>query len=351
MWEWLPLAIYLFVALFFSFLCSLLEAVILSLSRGHIESLIAQGHLYGQLLKEYKTNIDRPLAAILTLNTVSHTIGASGVGAEVYSLGGGDKWVTLASVVLTILILVLSEIIPKTLGAVYCKQLAALSVYIIRAMMWILYPIVVSLETISGWLTPETQSRISREEVKAVAELGQTEGALQHQENRVIQNLLALRNIRVKDILTPRSVMLAFKKDAKIKDVVEKHSPIRFSRIPVYGKDLDDVTGVVNRYKILSGYSEGSEEDDLGSITREIYVVPDTKSVAATLDVFLQKREQLFLVVDEYGGTEGIITLEDVIETLLGVEIVDEFDAVKDMRKLAKQLWERRQRDHEIHED
>ena len=344
------LTVYLVLALGVSFLCSLLEAVILSLSRGHIESVIAQGHQYGHLLKKYKTSIDRPLAAILTLNTVAHTIGASGVGAQVQIIWG-NRWVTLASIVLTILILVLSEIIPKTLGAVYCKKLAALAAYFIRAMMWTLFPIVVSLETLSRWLTPQTQSRISREEVKAVAELGQTEGALQHQENRVIQNLLALRNIRVKDILTPRHVMLAFKKDQTIKEVVEKHSPIRFSRIPVYGKDLDDVIGLVNRYKILSCYSEGSEGQGLTSIAREIYAVPDTKSVAATLDVFLQKREQLFLVVDEYGGTEGIITLEDVIETLLGVEIVDELDAVKDMRKLAKQLWEQRQRNHKFHED
>ena len=343
------LILYFSLALGVSFLCSLLEAVILSVSRGHVGSLIHAGHKSGVMLKGLKENIDRPLAAILTLNTVAHTVGAAGVGAQVGKITQGEQfWLAVASAILTVMILVFSEIIPKTLGAAHCKKLAPAAGYVIRVLMWLLYPIVVTLEYLSQMLTPqEAQNTISREEVRAVAELGRSEGALQQSENRVIQNLLHLRSIRAKDVLTPRSVMLAFKKSETVGDVVQKNSPIRFSRIPIYGKDLDDITGMVNRYKVLQAYSKGELTQSLESLARPIHAVPDTKSLASTLDVFVQKREQLFLVVDEYGGTEGIITLEDIIETLLGVEIVDEYDAVKDMRKLAQQLWERRQRRHQ----
>ncbi len=343
-WE---LALFFSLAMGVSFLCSQLEAVLLSVSRGHIESLISAGQRSGNLLKKLKEDIDRPLAAILTLNTVAHTIGAAGVGASAQKIWG-DSSLAITSAILTILILIGSEIIPKTLGAAYCKQLAPFTGYTILGLMRILFPVVWCLEKISSWITPDGKhSKISREEVKAVADLGHSEGALQSQENKIIQNILALKNIRVKDILTPRSVVLAFKKDEKIGDVVEKMSPIRFSRIPIYDKDLDDIIGLVNRYKILQAYSDGNGSDTLETIMRNIHPVPDTKTVASTMDDFVKHRNQLFLVVDEYGGTEGIVTLEDVIETLLGVEIVDEYDAVKDMRKLARQLGERRQRQYQ----
>ena len=341
------LIVYFSLALVVSFVCSLLEAVILSLSRGQIEAMIQRGQRGGELLKELKDDIDRPLAAILTLNTVAHTVGAAGVGAQVL-LVWGNQWVALASAILTVLILVFSEIIPKTLGAEYRQKLAPVCGRMIRFLVILLYPIVLVLERISSLFVPAgSESKVSREEVMAIAELGSDEGALHHQENRVIQNLLHLRNIRVIDILTPRSVMLSYQRNTTIKEVVEKHSPIRFSRIPIYSKDLDEITGIVMRYKILQEYSIGRGEEKLDSIKKPISAVPNTKSVASTLDEFIQKHEQLFLVVDEYGGTEGIVTLEDVIETLLGVEIIDEMDAVKDMRKLAKDLWERRRRQHQ----
>jgi len=338
---------YFLLALSISFLCSLLEAVLLSVSRGHIEIMIKKKAHSGELLKKFKDDVDRPLAAILTFNTISHTIGASGVGTQVKVLWPDVGWAgTFSAVILTILILILSEVIPKTIGAVYCNRLSSPAAYAIQAMMWPLkFGVQWALEKVSDLVSPAGMKvKISREEVMAVADLSHEDGVLHQQENRIIQNILHLKNIRAKDVLTPRAVVLAFSGEQTIGEVVDGYSPIRFSRIPIYDKDLDTITGLVNRYQILQGYSKGGQTDKLSSIAQPIHAIPDTKTLASTLEVFIDQRQQLFLVVDEYGGTEGIISLEDVIETLLGVEIVDEFDQVKDMRKLAKQIWERRQK-------
>ena len=178
----------------------------------------------------------------------------------------------------------------------------------------------------------------------AVAELGKLEGSLLKQETRLIQNILRLHKIHTRDILTPRSVLLAFQQDITIQEALYKHSPIRFSRIPIYGKDLDDLTGVVHRYELVRINAEGKGKLKLSEIAKPIHAIPDSKTVASVLDEFLRRQEQIFLVVDEYGGTAGIITLEDAIETLLGVEIVDEFDTVEDMRKLAQQIGAHRRK-------
>ncbi|MCK5271284.1 MAG: CBS domain-containing protein, partial [Sedimentisphaerales bacterium] len=185
---------------------------------------------------------------------------------------------------------------------------------------------------------------LSRDEMMAAVQIGQTDGILHTQESLIIQNMLRLRNIRVKDILTPRRVMLAFQKDTTIAEALEKHNPVRFSRIPVYGRDYDDIIGLVLRYKLMQLLADGKGHLTLAATTSPIHAIPDTKSVAATMDEFIKRREHIFLVVDEHGGTAGIITLEDAIETLLGVEIVDEFDTVEDMRKWALQQWEKRKR-------
>jgi len=340
----LPLILYFSFALGISFLCSLLEAVILSITPAYVSALQKDRPRAAHLLNELKSNIDRPLSAILTLNTVAHTVGAAGVGAEVLNLWS-SKYVAIASAVLTLLILIFSEIIPKTLGAVYAKRIAPASAYIIRSLIFILYPFVLALEAISNLLAKGgTRAKISREEMIATARIGQSQGTLQIREFRVIQNMLHLKNIRVKDILTPRSVLLAFRKDRSLAEVVRRHSPIRFSRIPVYDKNPDDIIGFVHRYKVLQAFSQGHGLDKLESLASPIHAIPDTKSVSSTLDEFISRREQIFLVVDEYGGTAGIITLEDAIETLLGVEIVDEFDTVEDMRKFALAQWETRKK-------
>ena len=342
------LLLYFSLALGVSFICSLLEAVMLSVTHAYIATLGKTHTRSGEILKKLKDRIDRPLAAILTLNTVAHTVGAAGVGAQALKIWG-NRYVAPVSAILTFLILLFSEIIPKTLGAVYWKKLAPYICYCIWFLIYLIYPLVIMFEAFSRWLSPKGRRiRFSREEMIAVAQIGQTEGTLQSQESRVIQNMLRLRNIRAKDVLTPRSVMLAFGKDKTVAEIVNKHNPIRFSRIPIYGKNLDDISGFVHRYKVLQAFSQNQRHTKMKTIASAIHAIPDTKSVAASLDEFIRRQEQIFLVVDEYGGTAGIITLEDAVETLLGVEIVDEFDSVEDMRKWALQQWERRKAQHKI---
>ncbi|MBN1845808.1 MAG: HlyC/CorC family transporter [Sedimentisphaerales bacterium] len=344
------LILFITLALVVSFLCSLMEAAILSVSHGYIETLRKQKRRSGEILRHLKERIDRPLAAILTLNTVANTIGAAGVGAQVqklytqaYGPHHAGTVLAVASGCLTLAILVFSEIIPKTLGAVYWKRLGPLVAYVVLGLVRILLPLVVVLELISRWVSGRRYHRkVSREEMIAVAELGNLEGSLLTQETRLIHNILRLHKIRARDVLTPRSVMLAFQQDKTIQEALNKHSPIRFSRIPIYGKDLDDITAVVHRYELVRANAEGKGHQKLSEAAKPIHAVPDTKFLASILDEFVRRQEQLFLVVDEYGGTAGIITLEDAIETLLGVEIVDEFDTVKDMRKLARQIGARR---------
>lgn len=358
----LGLVLFFLLAMVVSFFCSLMEAVMLSVRHSYIEVMISQGRRSGVLLKALKERIDRPLAAILTLNTVANTVGAAGVGAQALSLcnesGTMGQFlgisagyvVALASAALTLSILVFSEIIPKTLGAVYCNRLASSVAYLVSAMIWLLKPIVVSSEILARWISPKVrEKKISREEMMASAKMGTAEGSLELQETRVIQNLLCLSKVRVKDILTPRSVLMAFQGDMTVELVVkDSGDSLRFSRVPIYGKDLDDITGFVLRYEILQAYSKELFDMPLADMAKPIHAVPDVKDVAGTLDEFIKRREQIFLVVDEYGGTAGIITLEDAVETLLGAEIVDEFDTVEDMRKLALRLWQERKKKHDL---
>ena len=345
----MALLIFLFLlVLSVSFLCSLLEATILCTTHSHVALLEKRGLRSGQILFKLKSEIDRPLAAILTLNTVAHTIGSAGVGAQTLSLYG-SKWVALSSAILTFSILVLSEIIPKTLGAVYWRQLATTAAYLIRGLIFITYPLVIVFEAVSRIIrTGATLRRITREEVIAAAEISEDEGELLKREQRVIKNLLRLNRVYARDILTPRSVMFALSKDMSIGQVIKENTTLRFSRIPIYGESLDDIEGMVYRLELLERYSRGQTEKQLESISHPLKVVPDTKSVTEIMDDFIEQREHLFLVVDEYGGTEGIITLEDAIETLLGVEIVDESDTVEDMREYARQRWERLKKEGEF---
>jgi CBS domain containing-hemolysin-like protein len=335
------LILYFALALGVSFICSLLEAVTLSLTYSYIAALGVKSPRSSSLLKQIKSRIDRALSAILTLNTIANTIGAVGVGAQVVKLWG-DAYLGVASAALTLMILVLSEIIPKTLGAVHWRRLAPTAAYGIFGLIWLLkYPINF-LEIVSRPLVPKGRRRLfSREEMMASVQMGIKEGVLWDQEGRVIQNMLYLNTLRVKDILTPRTVVLALPKRKTIAEVVDEQSPLRFSRIPVYDKDVDDVIGVIHRHSLMQLLSDGKGNKRLGSIAVPIHAVPNTKSVASTLEEFINRKEHIFLVVDEYGGTAGIVTLEDAIETLLGAEIVDEFDRVQDMRKLALRLAER----------
>ena len=325
-----------------SFVCSLLESVILSVSHAYIALLIKEGKKSGRLLMEMKKTINHPLAAILTLNTVANIIGAAGVAAQTYYLFG-RRWVAVASAILTVLILVCSEIIPKTIGAAHWKKLSPVAAYVLKVLIVMLYPVVKALEAISSYISRgSTDRHVTREEILVLAEIGESEGILLKKEALIIHNLLLLTEIRTEDILTPRAVILAFQKDKTIGEVIENNSPIRFSRIPVYSDKLDDIRGFVFKNELVEAYYTGKANDTIEHLMKPLYAVPNSKSIADLLDEFINRHEHMFLVIDEYGGTSGIVTLEDVIETLLGVEIIDELDTVSDLRAYARAKGKRR---------
>jgi len=329
-------------ALLVSFVCSLMEAVILSISRAHIAVLVNKGSRSGKILKGLKSKIDTPLSAILTLNTIANTVGAAGVGAQTLKVFG-NQWVALVSALLTFSILVFSEIIPKTFGAVHWKKLSAPAAYIIKFMIFITFPFVLFLKEVSRLFTGKNRPRfLTREDLLALTQISETEGIIRKKEAHIINNLLRLSKIKVADILTPRSVVHAFQKDETVGEITAQHNPIRFSKIPIYDQDIDNIVGMVYRSKILEYFFKKKSETRMEEIMQPIYVIPESKSVAKIMDEFIKRQEHIFLVVDEYGGTEGIVTLEDSIETLLGVEIVDELDTAEDMRALARNILRER---------
>jgi len=331
------LVTYFLTALIVSFLCSLLESVLLSLSIAHVSVMEKEGGASGKLIAELKGNINKPLAAILTVNTIANTIGAAGVGAQTLMIFGSE-WVAIASAILTLCILIFSEIIPKTIGAIYSKSLASFSAYTIRMLMVIAWPFVVLSEAMSTFIHKGEnggESKASREELLAMAEISEDEGSIDEQEGDIIENLMKLDDMPVEDIMTPRSVIFALNKKDTVGTVIEKHSPIAFSRIPVYGDDLDNIVGIVNRYDLVNKQAEDQFHIMMQDLMKSIESVLEKASVSDVLDLFVKRRQQMFLVKDEFGTTTGLITLEDAIETLLGVEIVDEHDHVVDMRKLA----------------
>ena len=318
------------LALGASFLCSLLEAVLLSVTHSYVNVRIRKGRRTGLILKKLKDNLDRPLSAILTLNTVAHTVGAAVIGAQVLKLYG-DRYVALASAILTVLILVLSEIIPKTIGAAYWRQFAKFAAYTIQLLIFLTYPLVVIFEKFSRLFSKEKfHPKITREEIISVAEIGEHEGTLQEKETRVIRNLLQLNSVLAREVMTPTKVIFTLQKDQKVGEVVDLLDTTFFSRIPIYDKGIDDVVGLVFRQKIFQAASDHEDARAVESLMTEIHAVYESDSVATVLDLFIKRREHLFLVKNRHEKTTGIITLEDAIETLLGVEIADEADEVED---------------------
>ncbi len=324
------------LAILISFLCSLLEASLLSLPGSYVEALAQKETKAGQILAEMKNNIDRPLAAILTLNTIAHTAGAAGVGAQA-AIVFGSQAVGIAGALMTFLILVVSEIIPKTLGAVHAKALAGFTAYTIRGMIFICLPLIVPLEWINRRIRySRSGQELSRSELLATLRLGRASGAMESRESRIAHNLLGLQKIRLSDILTPRTVVLSLDQQTTVGQAMQDHHPIRFARIPVYCRDKDDVTGYVTRFTLYDSHAAGRDELPLEELSRPIAILPELASVADALETFVRDRQHIALVVDEYGGKAGIVTLEDVLETLLGDEIVDETDPTEDMRELAR---------------
>ena len=333
---------YFFLALGVSFLCSLLESIILSITHSHVAVLAKTGSQTGRLLENMKENINKPLAAILTVNTVANVVGAAGVGAQAMKLFGSE-WVAILSGLLTLCILIFSEIIPKTLGTVYWRPLAGPAVYMIRGLIYLTYPFVFLSNYFSKIFASENhQQKVSRQEVVAMAEMGEDEGSIREKESDIIENLLNLNDVVAEDVMTPRSVIFALQKDSTVGDVVEEHTPIAFSRIPIFDKDMDDILGFIHRYDLVNKQAEDQFHIKMKDILEPIHTVKQEDSIASILDEFVRRRQQIFMVIDEFGTTTGLITLEDAIETLLGVEIVDEHDSVVDMRKLATEKFRRK---------
>ncbi len=338
------LLLYLALALGVSFLCSILEAVLLSITPSYISMHEQRGTRVGARLRRLKEDIDRPLAALLSLNTVAHTVGAAGVGAQAQVVFG-NAYVTLASAVLTLLILVFSEIIPKTLGASYWRELAPLAALTLRAMIVPLYPLVALSMAITRLLAREpTTTTFSREEFGAMAEQGAQEGVFRDEESRIFRNLLRFGSLQVRDILTPRVVMTALPEEHTVGDAFARLKSRRFSRLPVYRDDPENITGFVLLNEILLAVAEDRHDRTLGELRRDIFKVPETVSLHGLFRGLLERREHLALVVDEYGGVVGLATMEDIVETLLGLEIMDERDRIEDMRKLARRRWLQRAR-------
>lgn len=342
---------YVLIALVFSFLCSIAEAVILSVRRPYIELLQKEGHRAGKLLADLKSNINSALAAILTLNTIAHTIGAAGAGAQAARVFG-DASVAIASAILTLLILVLSEIIPKTLGAHFWRQLAPITAYALRGLIWLLYPFVKMSHLLTGALPHAPMlTGFNRDELMVMADVSAREGQLGEQESGILKNLLRLGNTRVMDVMTPRAVVFSLSEDLRVEEFFWKYESKRFSRIPIYRMDPEQLNGFVLRSDLLLAQARGNTGTPLSTYRRDMPAIMETSNLQQAFDTFLSERLQIMLVVNEYGETEGIVTLEDIFETILGLEIVDEGDSTTDMQAYARRLWKKRAQDMGIEPD
>ena len=337
------LLFYLFLALFISFLCSIMEAVLLSTPQSFLIVEHENGNVWAKTFFDLKNNIDKPLSAILSLNTVAHTVGAAGVGAQAVKVFGEASF-GIVSAVLTILILVITEIIPKTIGAKYWRNLAKASFFIIEVMIFITYPLVLMSAGITKLITRNNQEKTtSREEIAALANIGANEGVFSNKEHKIIQNLLKLKNVRVPEIMTPRVVVAAADEKLYLKEFLKNKDYLKFSRIPIFSEEDENITGYVFRQAVFEKLAEDQHKLKLKDIKRDIVIVPNTMVLFTLWEKLLERKEHIAIIVDEYGGLDGIVTMEDIIETLLGLEIVDEKDTVANMQKYARDRWRERQ--------
>jgi len=335
------------LAILVSFLCSLLEAVLLSITPSYAQLKLQEGGSVGLQLEAFKSNIDRPLAAILTLNTIAHTVGAIGVGEQAAKIWADANPLITGVVVPTVMvlgILILSEIIPKTMGANHWQKLVPFTVATLRVIIFVLYPLVWVSQIITGRMQKDkSRSVYSHSEFLAMAEIGVTEGAVEQQDSEIIGNLLRMETVRVKDIMTPRTVVRLASEEQTIKAFYKSAGELPFSRIPLYeGKVNEHISGYFLKAELLENLVQGNGDKELSTIKRDIHAVHESFPISDLFNHFLGEREHIALVVDEYGGMAGIVTMEDVMETLLGIEITDELDNTVDMQVLARKNWEQR---------
>jgi CBS domain containing-hemolysin-like protein len=346
------LLFFFLVSIIFSFLCSIWEAVILSISPTYVKRIQKEKPKIGKWLHQFKKDIDRPLSAILTLNTIAHTVGAIGVGVQAGRIFGSHQinffvfeltYESLVAGLMTLAILILSEIIPKTLGANYWKQLMPFTVHSLRILLVVLAPFVWISKLITRLIKNDKERSVfSRADVEAMAEVGLESGAIDKEEKSIIQNLLRLENLKVKDIMTPRSVVLAVDETLTLSEIYKDNRPMAYSRIPVYKDQSENITGLILKDGILEYLAEDRHTEKAAAIKRDILFVEDEYTVAKLMDTLILKRQHLAMVADQYGTVVGLVTMEDLFETLLGLEIVDESDKVEDLQKLAREEWEKK---------
>lgn len=339
----LLLVMYVSMALVFSFLCSVAESVLLSITPSYVAELQKEKPRKAAILKRLRQdNVDRSLAAILTLNTIAHTLGAIGAGAKA-TVVFGSYWFGLFSTIITLSILFLTEIIPKTLGAVYWHKLAGAMALFVRSLIFILYPLILLSERLIRLIVREKSAHvISRNELAAMAIIGEETGQINESEARMIRNLLRFGALQAKDIMTPRPVISALQQDLTVAEALDLKSNTPFSRLPLYRTDIDEISGFIMKDDLLRAKAEGQGKTQLDRFKRDIPIIIEKMKLFNLLELMLDRRVHIALVVGEYGETKGLVTLEDVVETLLGLEIVDEVDKVVDMQLLARQQWIKR---------
>ncbi len=337
------LFVFLFIALGVSFLCSILEATLMSTPLSYVTMREEEGYKPATKFRKYKQDTSRPLAAILSLNTIANTIGAAGVGRQA-TIVFGSAWFGVVSVVTTILILVFAEIIPKTIGATRWRGLMGFAAHVIGMLVFVLYPIVICVEKLTALITPKDQedATISREEVSAMANVAEEEGDLEEDENAIIQNLINMDEVTAADVMTPRVVAAIASERMSLKNFYKDKRFLHHSRIPVYADDDEYITGYILKMEALQLIAEDQFDKTLRDIRRDIASFQEDAPLDEVWAEMLEKNEQIAIVINEYGSFQGIITMEDVIETLLGNEIVDEQDVVRDMQELAREKWNRR---------
>lgn len=339
------LILYAVLSIFFSFLCSILEAAFLSFTPTYLKLKATEGHSWVDTLVDYKKDVDRPLIAILTVNTIAHTVGAILVGVQAEKAFDGGNHVGIVSAVMTLAILVLSEIIPKTIGATYWQSLgrftaAGLTILIYplkyTGILWLmmLFTKMIGKSTHGGVM--------SREEFMAITDAAEEEGTFEENESTMIKNLLLFKSVEAKDVMTPFSVVVNEEENKTIEEFHSKNKNLKFSRIPVYKGKSTNITGFILKDDVLEKMIDDRGKEPLTSIKRDVHVTSYDTPIPDLFDTFVQRRTHLSVVVDEYGNTIGIVTMEDIIETLLGLEIMDESDNVEDMQALARKNWENR---------
>jgi len=324
----------------FSFLCSILEAVLLSITPSYVSIKEQEGSPVATKLKGFKEDIDRPLSAILTLNTIAHTLGAIMVGKYAAKVvGNSELWEAAIATFMTLAILIFSEIIPKTIGANNWKRLTPFTVRTLGFLNWILYPLVSLSQLITKTFKKEKdKSVLSRADFLIMAEIARTQGIFKEGESNIMQNLLRFDNIRVNDVMTPRTVVFSVPESMTIQEFYDKNE-LRFSRIPIYKNTPDEITGYVLKDQVLLSLIQEKGNEPLSTLRREITMTQNDEPIPQLFNKLMEKREHIALSVGDFGGITGLVTIEDIIETLLGMEIVDEFDNEEDMQAHARKIW------------